>query len=270
VVGNCLKDALLPLQLMHKLMLLINAVEMARVTGVPIVYLLTRGQQIKVVSQLYRKARQHSLVIPVRDSSKGAEETYEGATVIEPKKAYYTVPIATLDFASLYPSIMMSHNLCYSTLVAPNDIPRLQPADYIRTPTGDVFVVSSKRKGVLPEILVELLEARSRAKKEMKKATDPFVAAVLNGRQLALKISANRSASTETQSGLSFLRPLRHLAHSLPLLSLPVPQRVRLHRRSSRAAALPAHLCLCHCLRSRHDHAQQGGGGAALPHAERL
>ena len=224
VVGNCLKDALLPLQLMHKLMLLINAVEMARVTGVPIVYLLTRGQQIKVVSQLYRKARQHGLVIPVRDSSKGTEETYEGATVIEPKKAYYTVPIATLDFASLYPSIMMSHNLCYSTLVAPADIPRLQPADFIRTPTGDCFVVHGKKQGVLPEILVELLEARSRAKREMKLATDPFVAAVLNGRQLALKISANCFPADDhellTELGFFSLDDVKaHFAHH-PTLSI--------------------------------------------------
>ena len=45
----CLKDSLLPLRLMDKLMLMINFIEMARVTGVPIVFLLTRGQQIKVV-----------------------------------------------------------------------------------------------------------------------------------------------------------------------------------------------------------------------------
>lgn len=42
---------------------------------------------------------------------------YEGATVLEPKIGYYDKPVATLDFASLYPSIMMAHNLCYTTLV---------------------------------------------------------------------------------------------------------------------------------------------------------
>ncbi len=42
---------------------------------------------------------------------------YEGATVLDPKVGYYDKPVATLDFASLYPSIMMAHNLCYSTLV---------------------------------------------------------------------------------------------------------------------------------------------------------
>lgn len=51
----CLKDALLPLKLLEKLMPLINYTEMSRVTGVPFSYLLTRGQQIKVISQIFRK-----------------------------------------------------------------------------------------------------------------------------------------------------------------------------------------------------------------------
>lgn len=45
---------------------------------------------------------------------------YEGATVLEAKQGFYKDPVATLDFASLYPSIMMAHNLCYSTLLPPN------------------------------------------------------------------------------------------------------------------------------------------------------
>jgi len=49
----CLKDAYLPQRLMQKLMCLINYAEMARVCGVPLSYLLTRGQQIKVLPPLY-------------------------------------------------------------------------------------------------------------------------------------------------------------------------------------------------------------------------
>jgi DNA polymerase delta subunit 1 len=66
---------------------------------------------------LYRKCRLQKLLIPTLTRQGGGEDvSYEGATVIEPIKAYYDTPIATLDFASLYPSIMMAHNLCYSTL----------------------------------------------------------------------------------------------------------------------------------------------------------
>jgi DNA polymerase delta subunit 1 len=68
-------------------------------------------------------------------------DKYEGAVVIEPTRGYYTDPVATLDFASLYPSIMMAHNLCYSTLIPPHKIKDYpNKDDLIRTPNGDVFV----------------------------------------------------------------------------------------------------------------------------------
>ncbi len=71
----------------------------------------------QVVSMLYRKCRPQKLLIPTLTRQGGSDDvSYEGATVIEPVKGFYDTPIATLDFASLYPSIMMAHNLCYSTL----------------------------------------------------------------------------------------------------------------------------------------------------------
>jgi DNA polymerase delta subunit 1 len=189
----CLKDAYLPQRLLDKLMCLINYTEMARVTGVPFNYLLARGQQVKFISQLFRKARQENLVIP-NLRNEASDEQYEGATVIEPKRGYYDVPVATLDFASLYPSIIQAHNLCYTTLLNKNSIERLKlkkDDDYIVTPNNDMFCKSHIRKGLLTQILEELLGARKRAKKELAIETDPFKKAVLNGRQLALKISAN-------------------------------------------------------------------------------
>lgn len=189
----CLKDAFLPQRLMDKLMCLVNYTEMARVTGVPFNYLLARGQQVKFISQLFRKALEQQLVIP-NNASDHSEEQYEGATVIEPSRGYYKVPIATLDFASLYPSIIQAHNLCYTTLLNKTSVEKLglvKGEDYIVTPNGDMFCTSNVRKGLLTQILEELLGARKRAKKELAVETDPFKKAVLNGRQLALKISAN-------------------------------------------------------------------------------
>ncbi|GJJ11212.1 hypothetical protein Clacol_005444 [Clathrus columnatus] len=187
------QDAYLPQRLLDKLMCLVNYTEMARVTGVPFNYLLSRGQSIKVLSQLYRKANQDNYIIPAMKGD-GNDEQYEGATVIEPLRGYYDVPIATLDFSSLYPSIMMAHNLCYTTLLDQTTINSLdlkQDVDYFKTPTNDAFVSPTRRKGLLPTILEDLLTARKRAKADLKKETDPFKRAVLDGRQLALKISAN-------------------------------------------------------------------------------
>ncbi|KAB5556432.1 hypothetical protein DKX38_007341 [Salix brachista] len=189
----CLKDAYLPQRLLDKLMLIYNYVEMARVTGVPLSFLLSRGQSIKVLSQLLRKAKEKNLVIPNVKRAGSEEGKYEGATVLEPKAGFYENPIATLDFASLYPSIMMAYNLCYCTLVTPEDVRKLNlpPECVNKTPSGETFVKSNLQKGILPEILEELLTARKRAKADLKKAKDPFEKAVLDGRQLALKISAN-------------------------------------------------------------------------------
>ncbi|KAL9233345.1 hypothetical protein vseg_008362 [Gypsophila vaccaria] len=189
----CLKDAYLPQRLLDKLMFMYNYVEMARVTGVPISFLLSRGQSIKVLSQLLRKAKQKNLVIPNAKRAGSEQGTYEGATVLEARAGFYEKPIATLDFASLYPSIMMAYNLCYCTLVTPEDIRKLNipPECVNKTPSGDTFVKAELQKGILPEILEELIAARKRAKADLKEAKDPLEKAVLDGRQLALKISAN-------------------------------------------------------------------------------
>lgn len=123
---------------MDKLMCFVNYTEMARVTGVPFNFLLARGQSIKVLSQLFRRANEEGFIVPAL-KGEGSDEQYEGATVIEPKKGYYDVPIATLDFSSLYPSIMMAHNLCYTTLLDRATIDRLKlvkGADYVQTPNN--------------------------------------------------------------------------------------------------------------------------------------
>jgi DNA polymerase delta subunit 1 len=191
----CLKDAYLPQRLLDKLMALVNYTEMARVTGIPFNFLLARGQQVRFMSQLFRRALEQGLVIPDLSNPGGNDgEQYEGATVIEPKRGYYDVPVATLDFASLYPSIIQAHNLCYTTLLNKQSVEKLKlkkDEDYIVTPNGDLFCTSKVRKGLLTQILEDLLRARKQAKRELAVETDPFKKAVLNGRQLALKVTAN-------------------------------------------------------------------------------
>ena len=176
----CVKDAVLPIKLIENRMSLYNYIEMARVTGVTINDLLKRGQSRKVESQLLSAAIRKSYIIPTYRPEKGIEREYTGATVINPIKAYHTDPVTTLDFASLYPSIMMAHNLCYTSL-------NIKSAN-AGTPA---FAPKEKNEGLLPSILRELLDARKAAKRELKQERDPIKRAVLDGRQLALKVSAN-------------------------------------------------------------------------------
>ena len=135
----CLKDAYLPQRLMDKLFVVVNYIEMARVTGVPLNFLVTRGQQIKVMSMLLRKAATFKMIVPtMKKDGSNTEQQYEGATVIEPIKGYYDVPVATLDFASLYPSIMQANNLCYSTLADRDTVSKLDASEYQESPAGYV------------------------------------------------------------------------------------------------------------------------------------
>ena len=191
----CMKDAYLPLKLMDIFLTLINYSEMCRVTSTPLNFILTRGQQIKVSTQLHKKALERGYIVPNMKKTKDAfddEEGFEGAFVLPPEKGFHTDPIVTLDFSSLYPSIMIAHNLCYSTLLKQGDEKKLKEGeDFTRAPSGECFVTEKIRKGILPTILEELLAARKAAKKDMNNEKDPFKKKILNGRQLALKISCN-------------------------------------------------------------------------------
>lgn len=50
----------------------------------------------------------------------------------------------------------------------------LEGVDYIKTPSGDFFVTPKHRKGLLPQVLEELLAARKKAKEALKIETDPL------------------------------------------------------------------------------------------------
>ena len=88
-------------------------------------------------------------------------------------------------------SFVQAYNLCYSTLLSSDDLSKVDESTYEKSPTGHYFMRSTTKKGILPQILDELLAARKRAKRDMALATDPMEKAVQNGRQMALKISAN-------------------------------------------------------------------------------
>ena len=213
IATYCLKDAILPMNLFDKLKCIYSYVEMARVTGVPLTYLIFKGQQIKIISQLYRATKDKQYIVPYfKKQFRDADDPvkFQGADVLEPKRGYYDVPIATLDFASLYPSIMISHNMCYSTILKGSHERDLCTPEQIHTTTaGYNFVKKEVRKGVLPEILENLLQARKEARQEMAVINQEIATmgendetfkkrwelenmlAVLDGRQLALKISAN-------------------------------------------------------------------------------
>ena len=187
----CVQDTNLCLLLFEKFAVLPNHLEMAKVTRVPLEYLITRGQSIKVFSQIAYETRKTGYLIPVLPRG-DKDSKFQGATVLEAKVGYYQKPVAGLDFASLYPSIMIAHNMCYSTVILDKKYLNLPGFEYSSINCGtETFHFVQNQPGVLSGILESLWKNRKVTKKEMNASTDPFTKTVLNAKQLAIKVSMN-------------------------------------------------------------------------------
>lgn len=197
----CVYDTVLPIRLIQKLSIVPNLVEMSKACWVPIDYLLTRGQQIKVFSQLTYFTRLENMVVPTLERNSGGpaldgDKGYVGATVLAARSGAYMDDIITcLDFASLYPSIMRAHNLCHSTMVMDKAYESLPGVEYASFDVqGTTYTFVQNVPGILPRLLEQLAKRRKEAKREMAKAADAgdsFTESVYNGKQLAFKVSMN-------------------------------------------------------------------------------
>lgn len=197
ITEYCIQDTLLPQRIVDKLDIIPIKVEMSKITYVPIRYLIERGQQIKVFSQIVKRTKESGFLIPHKSTSEINDEKFQGATVLNPEKGSYWNPISTLDFASLYPSIMMAHNFCYSSLVMDSDYDNLEDIEYFTCEWKDDKGEEHKYKfaqnfdSILPVLLSDLYKTRKQVKKMMKTEKNNFKKSVLNGRQLAIKVSMN-------------------------------------------------------------------------------
>lgn len=233
IVGKyCLQDCDLVIDLYRKLETFNNSMSMANVCTVPVSYIFTRGQGIKIESLIFKACSEREILIPVLPSPKeGSGDSYEGAIVLDPVPGFYaTSPIGVCDFASLYPSTIVSENISHDslvwvkdftedgTLIAHNwgcedfddcegyaytdieyDIWRPDPNDTRKNP---VKIKCGRRicryaqpldgsKSTLPQITLWLLAAREAKKKEMKSEKNPERYALLDAEQLAYKLTGN-------------------------------------------------------------------------------
>jgi DNA polymerase elongation subunit (family B) len=266
VAAYCIQDCDLVVELYKKLDVFNNAMAMANACSVPVGYIFTRGQGIKIESLIFKECYERGQCIqvlpsapraPVKGQGAAAEEqedSYEGAIVLTPNPGFYKdSPVGVADFASLYPSTIISENISHDTLVWAKDYdlagrfvcfsygsekgeaaasPGVQwtdiefdiwapdPADTRKHPTKLKrgvrvcrYAQTGQGKGTLPQIVQGLLAARKAKRKEAEKETDPFKKALLDAEQLAYKLTAN---SLYGQLGSStFKVRLQHLAASV-------------------------------------------------------
>ncbi|ORZ34448.1 DNA polymerase [Catenaria anguillulae PL171] len=211
-VQVCVRRTLACMQLMVAGSYLDRTAEFARVYGIEFMGVLTRGSQYRVEAVMMRLARRlgYILLSPTRQQVAAQRAAECTPLVMEPESALYVDPVVVLDFQSLYPSIMIAYNLCFSTCVGKlvrggkevaaklgcdeaYEMPRGLARDKVTvTPNGVMFVKSSERGGLLGKLLVELLETRVMVKQSIKLYKDnKAMTRLLDFRQLSLKLLAN-------------------------------------------------------------------------------
>ena len=117
IAKYCIQDCNLVHYLFNKADILTGFVEMAKICSVPINFLVMRGQGIKLTSYIAKKCREKRTLMPVIEKG-SMDDGYEGAIVLEPKcDLYLDNPVACVDYASLYPSSMISENLSHDSKV---------------------------------------------------------------------------------------------------------------------------------------------------------
>jgi DNA polymerase elongation subunit (family B) len=253
IARYCLQDTDLVMELLNKLEILNNSIAMANVCSVPVSYIFLRGQGIKIESLIFKECRKVDQLIAVmpapsreemeadrkkgeceaadvgEEDDEGGEDTYEGAIVLEPHTGIYIDdPVTADDFASLYPSSIISENISHDTLIwvkdydndgkfvccregsdrydniagakyvnVEFDILRPDPAQAHKKHPGKirdgrrVARYIQNPQGTIPRILEMLLASRKKCRKLAETEPDEFKRNLLDAQQLAYKLTAN-------------------------------------------------------------------------------
>ncbi|KAJ2908589.1 DNA polymerase zeta [Coemansia aciculifera] len=209
------------LRILDKTGIVARAAEFASVIGIDFNSVLTRGSQLRVESLMARIAHPELYILASPTRAQVAQQRAAECLplVLEPQSRYYTDPVLVLDFQSLYPSVMIAYNYCYSTCLgsleqtdadsdndagvkrrlgfthvhAPAGMLSALKDNVTVSPNGVLFVKPAVRKGLLGRMLSELLESRVMLKDAMKQwgSSDEALFKKLDSWQLGLKLIAN-------------------------------------------------------------------------------
>ncbi len=180
VLEYCEKDADLALRVLRKLRAMDKAMDLAAVTGLYLEDGLNGRTSTLVDALLIRAADRQGIGVPPT-RRRGRESPIEGGYVhgLRPQLARWVV---VLDFKSMYPSIIISHNICFTTL---------SPEGTLVAPNGARFLPKEVRPGLIPEILKDLMAERDALKRRAKEASSPETAQYYDGLQAAVKVLMN-------------------------------------------------------------------------------
>ena len=170
VMEYCIRDAALPLDILSALQVIRRKEAVAAVAKVTFDTAAIGSTSQLVDSLVIRLADSENVAVPLTGSAEAKEGQITGGYVHEVDAGLHPW-IAVLDFKSMYPSIMIGQNICYTTRIDPAQPD--QPAEdepVYTAPTGARFRHQSVRKGLVPRLLEDLMAQRDVHKAALKVA----------------------------------------------------------------------------------------------------
>nr|XP_031826946.1 DNA polymerase zeta catalytic subunit isoform X1 [Nomia melanderi] len=189
--------------------------ELARLFGIQFYEVFSRGSQFRVESMMLRLAKPLNY-IPISPSVQQRAKMRAPESlplIMEPQSIFYTDPLIVLDFQSLYPSIIIAYNYCFSTCLGRIEhVGQHEPFEFGAAtlkvkastikkiqnkinfaPCGVSYVKPEVRLGILPRMLTEILNTRLMVKQSMKlhESGNRVLQRMLHSQQLGLKLIAN-------------------------------------------------------------------------------
>jgi len=159
-------------------------IQISALSGLPPDQVIAAAVGFRVDNYLMMETHNLGQLIPSRNEQPIIP--YKGAIVLEPKIGLHD-NVASLDFSSMYPSLMIKYNISPDTLVTGDER------------EGDVFEVPEVKhhfrknpSGFYRIVLSKLIEARKATKAELKRTTrsDPRYP-LLKAREKAVKVMTN-------------------------------------------------------------------------------
>ncbi|MDR3206689.1 MAG: DNA polymerase II [Candidatus Methanoplasma sp.] len=177
----CVKDAELALRILLSIGAVRRGMDLATVSKLPLDDAVNAGSSQLADSLLIRAADRNKIAVPLTGKRISGDGQIEGGYVHTMNPGLYHW-VCVLDFKSMYPSLIIAKNICFTTLSIDGEIV---------SPSGARFVSPQRRKGILPAILEGLMQERDAIKARMKKAANEEEKQYLDGLQAAVKVLMN-------------------------------------------------------------------------------
>lgn len=244
----CIQDSVVTWRIFFKLNTHVDDCSFANVADVPVDVLNTKGQMIRCKNSIYRQCKTRknpngdTLISFFPDVSGISGDSFKGGAVSEPVVGFQEL-VCTLDFSSLYPSIIIAYNICYTTFIDPINYSAIDdpksgwglPYDKDTNPDARYhkivfdedgvqfeyrFVTPKMRVGILPNLSKKYISERNLAKKEMiKHHEESYLYQLYDILQLGIKIKNNSTYGFLKSPGIYCFLPAARVVTALGRMS---------------------------------------------------